>query len=740
MTNVEEAMVALTQKPLKSTSFQRIKLLGDIKNECAGLSQPLAFSKAMRYLLENVDTPVCDNDVIVGRYVDKVLTQEEEEYFQAFVADRENLYHTTIFETGHCTLDWEDLIKSGLPGLKARAEKSLEKHKRDKDKKIFLEGAIGFYDAVISFVKRYAVAAEKAGKSEIAAALEAIATRAPQSFFEGVQLWWMVAFIDCAYVTANPTLSLGRPDVFLYSLYKKDKARGITDERMEEIITDYYCKHNLIMGRGEHQLGDASNTTGWDRILNFDAPQYMHLAGTDKDGLPAVNELTLLFASCIRPGLKNPVTVVRYYEGMADEHPKLWRVLMQKAMESCSLMFYNDNDVISAFRKVGVPLADAREYEHFGCNWAGLGKNSCWMLSAPRSPQFSPDASPEEKEQLKVGYHRTRRLNGWTQDFMEVARELNEKSTPPQSIDEFYSAFNERVKEFVLFKLENMEKELLVRNRHPSAILTVGDCFRVPPIEKATANNASAAKWHFQIQTLICFASLVDLFITVDRLVFRDKKYTLSQLFEAVDANFDGYPQILAACRKVKKFGSDDELSNYHAARVLGDYLDIVQKASVPYAEKYGIVLMPSIQSDTHNVRMGAASGATFDGRLAGEAFSQNSRPSFGSCVNGITGMLSSLMKLPMRGLASGSLNLDIQPKDFHGEEGAALLGSMIKTYLDGGGLHVQVSCQNVEDFIDAQIHPEKHRDLMVRVTGYSGIFVDFSKQVQDYVIERMKQ
>ena len=211
----------------------------------------------------------------------------------------------------------------------------------------------------------------------------------------------------------------------------------------------------------------------------------------------------------LRPGLKNPVTVVRYYEGMADEHPKLWRVLMQKAMESCSLMFYNDNDVISAFRKVGVPLADAREYEHFGCNWAGLGKNSCWMLSAPRSPQFSPDASPEEKEQLKVGYHRTRRLNGWTQDFMEVARELNEKSTPPQSIDEFYSAFNERVKEFALFKVGNM-----VKRTRLSAIATRrlflpwATAIRVPPIEKAAANNASAAKWHLQVSNahLFCFA------------------------------------------------------------------------------------------------------------------------------------------------------------------------------------------------------------------------------------------
>ncbi len=123
MTNVEEAIASLTQKPLKATSFQRIKLLGDIKNECARLPQPLAFAKAMTYLLENVDTPVCDNDVIAGRYVDKVLTKEEEEYFRAFVADKENLYHTTIFETGHCTLDWEDLIKSGLVGLNyARAK------------------------------------------------------------------------------------------------------------------------------------------------------------------------------------------------------------------------------------------------------------------------------------------------------------------------------------------------------------------------------------------------------------------------------------------------------------------------------------------------------------------------------------------------------------------------------------------------------------------------------------------
>ena len=143
----------------------------------------------------------------------------------------------------------------------------------------------------------------------------------------------------------------------------------------------------------------------------------------------------------------------------------------------------------------------------------------------------------------------------------------------------------------------------------------MGDCLRVPPIETATANNAGAAKYYFRIQTLICFASLVDSFTAVDKLVFIDKKYTLKQLVRALDANFEGYDDVLADCKAVKKFGSDDRLSDYHAARVLSDYLDILSRLSKRYAERYGIVLMPSIQSDTRNVVMGRNLGATPDGR-----------------------------------------------------------------------------------------------------------------------------
>ena len=136
---------------------------------------------------------------------------------------------------------------------------------------------------------------------------------------------------------------------------------------------------------------------------------------------------------------------------------------------------------------------------------------------------------------------------------------------------------------------------------------------------------------------------------------------------------------------------------------------------------------------------MGERFGASVDGRLKGQPFSLNSRPQLGSCTGGLTGMLDALLHLPFRGFASGSLNLDVQPSMFGGEKGEKLFESILKTYFDKGGLHVQVTCQDVSELLDAQIHPENHRDLTVRVTGYSGIFVDMTKAVQDYVIARMK-
>ena len=148
---------------------------------------------------------------------------------------------------------------------------------------------------------------------------------------------------------------------------------------------------------------------------------------------------------------------------------------------------------------------------------------------------------------------------------------------------------------------------------------------------------------------------------------------------------------------------------------------------------------MPSMQSDTWHLKYGEQYCATPDGRRANTPFSQNTRPSNGSCTNGLTGMFNSMLMLPSDGLASGALNLDVDEKQFDGEEGRALFATLLAVYFNRGGLHAQVSCTGAERLLKAQEEPENYRDIRVRVTGYSGIFVDMCKRLQDDVIERFK-
>ena len=150
-------------------------------------------------------------------------------------------------------------------------------------------------------------------------------------------------------------------------------------------------------------------------------------------------------------------------------------------------------------------------------------------------------------------------------------------------------------------------------------------------------------------------------------------------------------------------------------------------------------MLVPCMQSDTWHLKLGETYGATPDGRRANTPFSQNTRPSNGSLVNGITGLFNSMLKLPSDGLLSGALNLDVDPSDYKGEEGHELFAALLGDYFNSGGLHAQVSAVGAEQLVEAQKDPDAHRDIRVRVTGYSGVFVDMCERLQNDVIERFK-
>ncbi|MBE6537373.1 MAG: hypothetical protein E7673_05400 [Ruminococcaceae bacterium] len=734
--NIEEACLSLSQKPIFATSVERFKIMNEIKSLEKDLPQPLRFSKLLGVFLSSVSLPIEEYDIILGRCVDRELTEKEEAEFQAYLKDPDYPARRLFFGSGHCTYSWDMLVEEGLVGLKERVLKRIEET-ADEDKKIFLMSIAEVYDAIIGFILRYAKAAEIKGNVEGSENLYKIAAGKPDSFASALQLLWIVAFINCAYITENPTLTLGRLDKILYPYYKADVEKGIlTRERAAEYITDYYCKHNLIMGRGEHQVGDATNSTTFKRILNFDAPQYLLLAGTDEEGRLVANELTKLFAECIVSEFKNPVIVVRYVKDMDSNAPYLWQTLCEKAMKSSSMMFYNDGNVISAFKRIGIPDNEAGKYSHFGCNWCSPGDNSAWMMSVPKSMHYKITRTPEEAKTVDVPYMRTRSDHSWPEDFMIVMRELAERDPKDVTIEDFYTMFFSRMSEFIDKKLSILSLEMNLRKRAPSSVITFGDAFFRESIKNAECFSAGA-KYHFELQAFQMFGTVADCFIAVDQLVMIDKRITLKRLLEATEANFEGYPDVLAMCRNAEKYGMDTPLSNKHAERLSHTASDLVIEKNKPYFEREGLFLVPCMQSDTWHLKYGEGFGATPDGRLAHTPYSQNSRPSNGACTSGICGMFNSMLKLPRDGLVSGALNLDVDPKEFSGESGRKLFGKLLASYFNSGGLHAQVSFADVEALKDAKINPHLHKDLRVRVTGYSGIFVDFCERLQNDVIER---
>lgn len=734
--NIVEARLAITHKPMFATAVERFLILNRIKREYKELPQPLRFSRFLSILLSEVSTPIEKYDLIVGRMVDRELTEEEEKAFSEYIKHPDYPGAAVILSSGHCSFSWELLAKEGISGLRARVCKNLSEAEGE-DKRIFFRAMLEVYDAISDFLNRYADAAEKNELYETAEILRRIATEPPTTFAEALQLLWMVTFINCSYITENPTLTVGRLDRILYPFYLSDiKSGRLTEQRARELITDYYCKHNLIMGRGEHQVGDENNSTTFKRILNFDAPQYLLLAGTDEKGKSAVNELTQLFAECIVPDFKNPVVVVRYFGGMDSEHPRLWRTLCDKALLSSSMMFYNDDNIRKTYSRIGIPDEDIPKYEHFGCNWPSLGPDSVWIQGGPKANKYGV-LSDEEKKKLTVPFMRMNTKHGWPEDLMVVLKELVDKEDA-LTIDDIYNEFFKRMSDFIDRKLAYVSQEVKIRQRKPSAILSFRDCFAEYAVESGMCISANARYYH-EIQSFQMFATVVDCFTVIDKLVFIDKRLKLSELLLAVENNFCGYEEILALCRNVEKYGSDSELSNYYASKLSKKASELTIEKSRPYLEEEHLFLVPCIQSDTWHLKIGETYGATPDGRCGGMPFSQNIRPSNGSCINGITGLFNSVINLPCDGLLSGALNLDIDPADYKGDEGHRLFALLLGSYFNRGGLHAQVTAVGADALIEAQKSPDDHRDIRVRVTGYSGVFVDICERLQNDIIERFK-
>jgi len=708
----KEAIDALTKKPIITYSSERVRLWSAIAKEVAEIpSQPLKFSSAIEAFLSRVAIPVKDNDILIGRMVEESFTPEQEEVFRKTYINeylRKEGLPKFMTENGHQSFRWRDVINKGLPDMKKDAEKWLEFHENagDSEKSEFVRGMIRIYDAIISFINRSADQAEKKGLYASAEACRKAASGAPDTFHSALQLIWSIEFIFCAYISHNPTLTIGRLDLFLSDIYEKEIANGTLDKESAKLLIDeFYAKNNLIMGRGEHQISSRENSpncTGWHRILCYDSPQYLILSGTDPDSEKTVaNSLTELFIERINPKYKNPVIVFRYTKDFAKDHSKIWKTLVSKMRDSASIMIYNDISICPMYEKYGSSRYDALSHEFFGCNWPTI---------------------PGKDAPLYSVFHRG--LNrSLVPMLMEALRSHKGDFSREELLNTVYSHFyNKLTNEFI--------PKIPKTNDPKSNDLRFYCCFAY--------DNAEKGGLFFENLILTVpfggIATLVDIVSAVDYLV-NEKNIPAETIFEACEKEFEGFETLRVMCKNAPKLGDDHETSSFWARELTSTVIKAFTDACKDIPDFYRLRFC--IENDTWHLERGDVIGATPDGRVKGEPIAQNCQPSPGAAKNGITAMFSSLANIPFDNFASGALNITVQPKNFEGERGLSNLAALLQAYFEMGGLHVQLSAVDKELLLDAQKNPDAHRDLMVRVTGYSAVFVDMCQKAQDDLIAR---
>ena len=708
---VGEAIESLRGKDVRSATFERLQLTWTADELVKGLSQPLQLGRGLAFVLERISVPLSSHDLIVGRVAERV--PDEAERTSILATSQGRWLPDWMKDTGHCCFAWDRLLRLGLNGLEEAAARraALTDPSPSDDQLHFLRGAELVYGALRCFARRYGRAAIRAGLNEAGASCLAVTDRPPASFREALQLMWLVGLVYCAVLTPNPAISFGRMDELLGGFYRGDLERGVlTREGAGALIEDFYCKMNLLTGRGEHQMGmqvgSGSDTdTGWLWNLCYDSPLYLVLGGRRRDPSAVSEDLTSLFLERLEPRFENPVVVYRYTPDISGIRMKL---IAGKIRENSGIHLFNDDVIIPALVRAGIPENEAVGYTMHGCN--------------------EPDIPGVQK---MVGWSFDRSF--WLPRYVLTALE---RCSDELTMIELYDRFEELVSEDIGKACEGFRNEREAWNRSGPGILRVDDCFFDGPVSAARSWELGGIRYRNLFFSIGSLATAADSVAAIEEVVSNRSAATPRELKEGLETDFLRNERLRLLCLGAPKFGRDDDRADRHAVRLLDIVSDAIDRAARPVAPD-GVIVFPCLYTTMGHIAAGSSTGATPDGRLSGRPFSENMSPTPGSSVRGLTAMLRSICKLPLRRITSGILNVRIPPRLFDGEEGLTRFAAILRTYLENGGIQMQVTCTDIEELLDARIHPEDHRDLMVRVTGYNAAFVDMTRSAQEEILRR---
>ncbi len=669
---------------------------------------------------------------------------------------------------GHVTVHYDWVLAVGFKGIAAKAKKALDalnfgdaEYAR---RSHFLNAVIMSCEAAIIYAKRYAALAREMAAKEsnsrrkaelirIADNCENVPENGARDFWEACQSFWFVQQL-LQIESSGHSISPGRFDQYMYPYYSKDIESGkITREFAQELIDCIWIKLNDL-----NKCRDAASAEGFAGYSLF---QNLIVGGQNAEGVDVTNDLSFMcITASLHVQLPQPSLSIRVWNN--SPHDLLIHAATLTRTGVGLPAYYNDEVIIPSLMSRGLTLEDAREYNIIGCvEPQKAGKTEGWHDAAffnmcrPLELVFSDGM---DKGEL-VGVH--------TGDVTKF-----------KTFDEFYDAYKKQMN-YAISLLVNADNAIDVAHATlcPLPFLSgmIEDC-----IGRGKSVQEGGAIYNFTGPQGFGIANMADSLYAIKTLVFDKKEVTLAEYKQALEDNYgkgldaektqkvvaevvrelsaagrkvseeeiaaavgslvkgsDKYDKLLEKIDAVPKYGNDIPEVDAFARDVEYTYA----KPLETYKNPRGGMFQAGMYPVSANVPLGAQTGATPDGRLAGKPVADGVSPSAGKDVHGPTAAANSVARLDHYIASNGTLfNQKFHPSALSGRQGLENFVALIRSYFDQKGSHMQFNVVSRETLLDAQKYPEKYKHLVVRVAGYSAFFTTLSRSLQDDIINRTEQ
>ncbi|MDT3608931.1 formate C-acetyltransferase/glycerol dehydratase family glycyl radical enzyme [Cronobacter sakazakii] len=641
----------------------------------------------------------------------------------------------------HLAVNFPLLLEKGLDGLRAkvaeRRARLLLTDQGDLHKEQFLKAIDITFSALSEHILRYAALASKMAQEEsrparrdellaIAANCKHIAHQPPASFWQALQLCYFVQLV--LQIESNGhSVSFGRLDQYLYPWYRRDVELEQTLERERAIELLQSCWLKLLevnkIRSGSHSKASAGSplyqnvTIGGQRLLNGEP-------------VDAVNPLSwAVLESCGRLRSTQPNLSVRYHAGMSNEFLDACVQVIRCGFGMPA--FNNDEIVIDEFIKLGVSREDAYDYAAIGCIETAVGGKWGYRCTGMSFINFARVmlAALEGGRDATSG-----------KVFLPQEKALSAGNF--SHFSEVMDAWDNQIRYYTRksIEIECVVDTVLEENAHDilcSAL--VDDC-----IERGKSIKQGGAKYDWVSGLQVGIANLGNSLAAVRRLVFEQGVVTQPQLAQALNNDFEGLTGEQLRQRLINsapKYGNDDDDVDLLLARAYQTYIDELKHYHNTRFGRgpIGGTYYAGTSSISANVPFGAATMATPDGRKARTPLAEGASPASGTDRLGPTAVINSVGKLPVAKILGGVLlNQKLNPSTLDNLRDRQKLMQMLRTFFEvHKGWHVQYNIVSRETLLDAKAHPDKYRDLVVRVAGYSAFFTALSPDAQDDIIAR---